>query len=356
MKTTTQKAIRSVYGLCLVMLVYACTNKTADPLSPFTTEALTKQLKELKLPTLRLTAPNPVVTTSATISPSSQATSLYTAIAQNPSAPVVSQAITDMNTALAATSNTAADINSSFTPQVLNNLAAGGQLPSALQTKVDALVAQASLQSYLPTATYPTVNGQTVSPTTTSVVGPTPITSFVKAVVVAPINYSGDPCFKAANDLFDQTIQGLDTGLASQIDQINSVYATEKSSAESDRPSCVSSQLSQYTTLILSAGQGLTTNLNNLNAAQATIGAPGTATLKALIYVLYSYQIQLYYKVQTAEINTCSIKTDIRLAEAKLARDTDLNAANTGFNTTVITGQGLVLQLYDSCHNQGSAQ
>ncbi|OJW76160.1 MAG: hypothetical protein BGO59_03285 [Spirosoma sp. 48-14] len=348
-----------MYGLGFVILMYACRNETSEPLKPFDTAALTKQLKDLQLPNLRATPPNAVSTTAGVITPSATANAVYNGIANNPTTSgAVSQAVIDMNNALAATSNTSTDINNSFTPQVLNTLATGGGLPTALQSKVDALTGNSNLQSYLPTYSYPTVNNQTVGPTTAAVTGPTPITVQVKAINIAPINYpsSGDPCFKAANDLFDDKIAGLSTDLSSQIATINQSYDQSKSAAEGERPSCVSDKVSQYANLIVAAQQGLNTNITNLNSAQGALGTANYNTLKSLIYVLYAYQIQLYYKVQTAEINVCAIKSTLMVAEAKVARDTDLITTITNYNATIQTAQKLVLELYDSCHNQGSAQ
>lgn len=362
MKIFTKKALSPFFGLCVAMLVYACTNQAAEPLSPFTTEALTKALKDLKLPSLRQTVAAQVTTTAATITPSATANSVYSGIASIPSQGsvpgVVSQAVTDMNTALSAAGVTATDVSGSFTPQVLNNLEAGGTLPTSLQNTVNTLTANASLQSYLPTFTLPTVNGQPVGPTTSSVTGPTPVTLRVTPIAIAPINYpdGGDACFKAANDLFDSKISSLNADLAVQLATINTIYSQDKTAAESERPGCISDKLSVYTNMLLSDKQSLATRLANLNAAQATLGTPSYNTLKAFIYVLYAYQIQLNYKLQASEINVCSIKADVRVAEVKVARDTDINAVTTTFNSTVTTAQSLVLQLYDSCHNQGSAQ
>lgn len=359
MKTSTQRARWAMYGLGFVILMYACRNETSEPLKPFDTAALTKQLKDLQLPNLRATPPNAVTTTAGSITPSSRANDVYSGIASNPTTnAAVAQAIIDMNNALSATSNTSTDINSSFTPQVLSTLATGGVLPAALQNKVDALTGNSNLQSYLPTFSYPTVNNQTVGPTTAAVTGPNPITVQVKAINIAPINYpsSGDPCFKAANDLFDEKIAGLSASLSSQIASTNQSYDQSKSAAESERPSCVSDKVSQYTNLIATAQQGLNTNISNLNSAQSALGTADYNTLKALVYVLYAYQIQLYYKVQTAEINVCAIKSTLMIAEAKVARDTDIITAITNYNATIQTAQKLVLELYDSCHNQGSAQ
>lgn len=361
MKKFTQKKVLPFYGICLVFLGYACQNKEAEPLQPYSTEALTKELKGLSLPSFKQLRAAQVTTTAATITPSPTATSVYSGIAGIPSAgtvpAVVTQAVGDMNTALSQAGATATDVNTAFTPQVLNNLAAGGQLPGSLQTTVNTLTASSVLQPYLPTFTYPTVNGQQVGPTTSSVNGPTPVTLQVGAITVKPINYSGgDDCFKAANDLFDQKIASFPAELIAQLGTINTIYSQDKTAAENERPGCVSDKQSQYTSTIVTSKQNLANNLAYLNASQNTLGTASYNTLKALIYVLYSYDIQLYYKVQTAEINACSIKADVQLAEVKVTRDTALNTAKTNFNNTVTAAQTLVLKLYDSCHNQGSAR
>ncbi|MBD2753296.1 hypothetical protein [Spirosoma validum] len=356
MKTFTNKFVWSFYGLCLVLLVYACRNQDAEPLAPFTFDSL----KELALPSLRVSAPPPVTVTPATITQSSQASQVKSGIASIPSMgsvpPVVTQAVANMSAALAAAGVSAESLNSSFTTQVINTLNSGGTLPTPLQATINNLVANPVLQPYFVTVTYPKVNGQTIGPTTTSIVGPGTVSSIAVPISISAIQYpsNGDPCFKQANDLYDAKIFGLEGDRQNQAAQVEATYTQAKASAEADVPGCVNGKLSEYNTLVTQANQALTTSLNDLNSAQATLGPTNYNVLKAFLYTLYAQQIQLYFSLRAAEFNTCAITSTIKVASAKFARDTDINTINSNFNATIRQAQRIVLQLFDSCHNQGT--
>lgn len=357
MKTTTRKAVWSIYGLCLVMLAYACRNEDAMPLKPFTFETL----RNLRLPTLLAATPAPVIVTPSSLTISAQADQVRAGIASIPSSGqvpgTVSVAAGDMSGALASAGVVSTALIANFTPQVITTLTTQGTLPGSLQTTINTLVANPVLQPYLTKFTLPTVNGQTVGPMTKSITGPGAVTPIIEPVVIKPINYAGtDACFKAANDLFDQTIVNLESQRLGQVATANADYNQQKAAAESDVPGCVSGTVAKYSTLATTAKQNLDASIASLNAARQILGDTNYNVLVALTYVLYTQQLQTYYTLQTADINTCTITSDAKTAASKFARDTDINFINRGFNATIRQAQAIVLALYDSCHNQGSAQ
>ncbi|QDK78661.1 hypothetical protein EXU85_08565 [Spirosoma sp. KCTC 42546] len=351
MKTTTNKAVWSFYGLCLMFMVYACRNQDATPLAPkYTMESL----RDLQLPGLRVTPPAAVTVTASTLTPSATASQVKSDIAAGNVTPAVSQAAADMAAALSAAGiPSAAVFNAEFTPTIINSIKNGGKLPSNLQAEINSLVANPTLQKYFPTFTYPQVNGNVIGPTTTTIPGPGFIT-LVAPVTVKPVNYVGDPCFKAANDLFDAKIAGLENDRQSQVGTVQSNYNSGKSTAESDVQGCISGKLAQYTNLVNASSGKLTTDLANLVAIQGTLGATNYDLLKAFTYLLYTQENQLYYDLQSADVNACTITAIAKVAAAKFAFDTDVNAINNNFNETVRQAQRIVLALFDSCHNQGT--
>ena len=355
MKTTTRKAYWPIYGLFMLLLVYACRNQEADPPTPY----VFNTLRDLQLPAAKISAPPAITAIAATTTPSPLANSLSSGVAGIPSTGVVpgnvNQAVSAINTALSGAGTTSAGLVSSFTPQVVNTLTSQGTLPGGLQGTVSTIAANAVIQPYLLTFTLPTINGQDVTPTTLSVTGPGLVSPIIIPVTIKPINYSGaDACYKAANDLFDSKILNLNSDRLAQIASINATYAAEKTTAESDITGCLSANVSKYSALITTARQTLNANIGDLNAARLILGDAAYQSLTALVYVQYAYQIQTYYKLQAAEINACTLVSALRIESALFARDTDRNSSNNGFNTTVKQAQELVLKLYDSCHNQGS--
>ncbi len=356
MKTITRNKTWLVGGLFLALCLHNCTPPNESPAIDY----LFNDLRNLKMPETKLRVAAPTNVTPATVTSSTLATAVSNGIASIPSSgqvpPVVSQAISDANQAFAAVGTSAGAIVSAFTPEVVIALTNTGQLPSNLQGTVAALRNNSTLRPYFPTFTLPQVNGQPISPNTTSLPLPTP-GPITPAVVLKPVNYTGpDACFKQANDLFDQVTANLNSDRLSQISSVTSTYGQEKSAADGDVNSCATSVPDKYRQLIASARSGLDASLNNLVAARPILGDANYTTLVALTYIQYSNLILLYYDLQKAELNTCVIARDVRIASALVAREANISLINEAFNNTVRTAQALVLQLLDSCHNQGSGR
>lgn len=357
MKITTRRVLWSAYGLCLCLLLvlYACNSKEAEPIAPYTF----KDLKDLQMPPARLAATASVTVTPANFTPSSQAAAVKAGIATVASgggvtAPV-SQAAADMAAILTTAGVNAPALVASFSPQVLVTLTGTGTLPSGLQGTVNTLLADSRLLPYLPTFSYPRVNGTEVGPTTTSVPPPILGVPVIQAVSADLVNYAGsDPCFLAANTLFNQTIANLNTIRLSQLASVTATFTQERAAAEGEVPGCLTNTQTSYSNQIAAAKSALDATVLNLNTAKTTLGDPAYNALLALAYVQYSYEIKVYYNLQAAELNVCSISKDIKLASSRVARDTNTSAINEAFNNTVKTAQAIVLGIYDACHNQGS--
>ncbi|GAB4016683.1 hypothetical protein GCM10028808_45910 [Spirosoma migulaei] len=333
-----------------MFMVYACRNQDATPLAPkYTMESL----RDLQLPGLRVTPPAAVTVTASTLTPSPAASQVKSDIGAGNVSPAVIQAAAEMAAALSAAGTSATSFNSEFTPTVINAIKNGGKLPSPLQATINSLVANPTLQKYFPTFTYPQVNGNVIGPTTTTIPGPG-FLSLIAPVTVKPVNYVGDPCFKAANDLFDAKIAGLENDRQSQVGTVQGNYNSGKSTAESDVQSCISGKLAQYSNLVNTSSGNLTTDMAKLVAIQGTLGATNYELLKAFTYLLYAQENQLYYDLQSADVNACTITAIAKVAAAKFAFDTDVNAINNNFNETIRQAQRIVLALFDSCHNQGT--
>lgn len=356
MKTITKNRTWLVGSLFMALCLHNCTPPNEDP----AIEYLFKDLRDLKLPTTTLRVAAPTTITPATVTPPSLATSVANGVASIPSSgqvpPAVSQAISNANSAFGTAGTTATALANAFTPEVIITLTNSAQLPTNLQATIAALRSNATLQPYYPTFALPQVNGQPVSPTTTSLPTPTP-GPITPAVTLTPVNYTGsDVCFKQANDLFDQTTASLNNNRISQIASVTSTYNTERAAADNDVTGCGTTTVSKYSQLVTAARTALNTSLNNLVDARPTLGDANYTTLVALTYVQYANLILLYSDLQKAELNTCVIARTIRIAEAVVTRDANISAINGTFNSTVRTAQAIVLQLLDSCHNQGSGR
>lgn len=342
--------------MSMALLVWACTSKDAEPLVPYTFE----DLKNLKMAPARVSVTASVSVTPSTVAPSAQATAVYNGIAAVVGGaavpPAVTQAVADMNGVLGSAGYNAAAVAGGFTPAVVDGLTGTGVLPANLQTIVNTITADARFQPYLPVFSYPRINGVEITPTTASIGQPTP-TAAVDALAVELINYTGnDPCFKSANDLFNQLMTSFESSRQGQIATIEGVFNQEKSAAEGEITGCLTDTQNKYKALVSSARTALDATVNNLITIRSTLGDAQYNTLLAFAYVQFSYQVKVYYNLQMADLNTCAITKTTRLSAAQETRVINTNAVNDSFNTAVKTGQNLVLRAYDSCHNQGTGR
>lgn len=356
MKTITRNKTWLLGGLFLALCLHNCTPPNESP----TPEYLFTDLRNLKMPETKLRVAAPTNVTPATVTSSTLATAVSNGIASIPSSgqvpPVVSQAIADANQAFAEAGTSAGAIVGAFTPEVVIALTNTGQLPSGLQSTVAALRTNSTLRPYFPTFTLPQVNGVPVSSSTLSIPLPTP-GPISPAVLLRRVNYAGsDACLKQANDLFDQVTANLDSDRGSQGENVNNNYNQEKAAADADVNGCGNSIPDKYRQLIAAARSGLDVSLSNLVAARPILGDANYNTLVALTYIQYSNLILLYFDLQKAELNTCVIARNVRIASAFVARNANISQINEAFNAVVRTAQGIVLQLLDSCHNQGSGR
>ena len=354
MKTITRKTIWSVCVLGTALLLTNCERQKDEPLDLYTFT----DLRNLTMPATTLRAAAAVTVTPATLTPSALATAAsngYATAATTGQVPAaVTQAASSMGAALSGAGWPAPAFVSNFTPDVINTLVAQGAIPGSLQTTVSTLAANPSVQGYLPTVTYPTVNGQPVTPTTTTLPVPTP-PAITVPVTLKAVNYAGsDACFKAANDLFDATTAGFETNRLGQVAAVNTTYGQAKSGADNGVADCATNTLATYKAAVAGAKGQLDANVANLNAARSVLGEQNYFNLLALSYVQFTRVVGLYITLQTTELNTCTLVRDAKIAEARVARDTNISAINVTFNGTVASAQAIVLRLLDSCHNQGA--
>ncbi|TAE28680.1 MAG: hypothetical protein EAZ91_14425 [Cytophagales bacterium] len=356
MKTATHKILGFITVFGIFLTLHQCTPPSEDP----SIEFLFRDLRNLKMPEPNLRLATPTVVTSATVVSSTLAAAVTNGIAGIPGSgqvpAVVSQAVADANAAFGDAGISPSTIIAGFTPEAITTLTNSGQLPGSLQGPINNLRANNRLRPYFPVSSLPQVNGQPVTPTTTTLPTPTP-PAIIPAVVLTPVNYNGsDACFKEANDLFDNVTRDLNASRVSQIASVNGTYNTDKSSADNEVTSCAAGTQQTYSLLVAAAKSALDASLANLQAAQPTLGSANYTTLLALTYVQYANLILTYNDLQKAELNACVVTRDARIAAAVVARDTNISQINEAFNNTVRTAQALVLQLLDSCHNQGSGR
>lgn len=349
MKTVNPRIRLLAYGLLLVTVMYNCKTKDVNSLTPFTYTF--KGLDPVTLPTVTPTAPAAVSSTASTITSSTAAAAVtsgvanITATGQVPAS--VQQAATDVSKAVSA--DKAAQVAASFTPAVVNNLAAGGTLPASMKADVDAIASNPAVKAYLPTFTLPTVNGKPVG-------GRQGVGVEVAAI---PVQYatndgSEDACKAAANAAYNTALQQLDAARQTQTAAITAAYTQLQTTIQANATACKTSTPATYTAAKTATKQQLDQGLANLEAAKSVLGDNTYNLLKVLYYVSYAQTINVLNTLQTADTTACDQIANAQLTNAQAARDADLSKINANYNSALTTLTKSRDQAVASCHNQGT--
>lgn len=343
MKTITRPINWLICGLILGTTAYSCKKK--DDVEP--TTYTFAGLDNIKMPELTQTTPAAVSATAGTVTSSTLAAAVGSALssmsASGPVPAAVQQAGAAMGQAVSASK--AAAMTSSFTSDMVNS----GTLSADMKKEVAAMASNASLKAYMPSYTLPTVNGKPVGARIGAVgINPVAVANSVQQ------NGPTDACQQAATTAYNTVLQRLDAAKATQVATLNTTYAQYESAANGEVAGCQAGVPTKSEGLRTTLRTQMTSSMTVLNSVRAKLGDVLYNQLALMAYVGYFQSLDNANTVQAADLTTCSAIKDAKIAAAKTARDTDLNTVTTNYNAQVMDATAARTKAVASCHNQGN--
>jgi len=347
MKTAKANIRLLVFGFCLAAAMYNCKTKDVESLTPFTYTF--KGFDDVKLPEVKPTAPAAVSVTASSVTASTAAAALTAGLSSIGSTgqipAVVQQAGADISKAVP--DQQASQMAAAFTPDVVKNLTTNGTLPDALKAQVMALAADPALKAYLPTFTFPTVNGKAVT-------GRVGAGGVVVPLAIANATLDDDACKAAANAAYTAAVASLDASRLAQTTPVNAQYTQAQATIQADATSCKSGIPATYAGYRSLALQ----QLNQQLAVLAGANLPTTLNeqLLLLIYTAYFNAVTNFTTLEVADSRACDSVAAQKLANAQTARDGDLSTINGNYNAALATLTTARDRAVASCHNQGGGR
>lgn len=343
MKVTNRPLKQLAYGLVLAATLYNCKPKDVESLTPFTYTF--KEFENIQLKEVTAVTPEPVVTKEAVITASAEAVAVNDALnslsSGTPNA-VLTKVINQVNQVMPA--EKAQALAASLTPEALNELATTGTLPTTLQSDFSSLVGTKALQAYLPKYTMPEVGGKSVTAR-----GSVPA---VEAVEVARLTASVDACVNAAQASYNKSVQVLNDAKTKQTADVNAVYNQVISTINSSEPDCGRSVRAKYSALRGQIRESFNEAMADLRANRNGLG-DNYAPLLVFLVSNYVETLSIYLRLELAELNSCRLSKDAKLAAAESARTRTLNEITSNFNSAVSQLNTILSRAIASCHNQG---
>lgn len=351
MKTANPTIRLLAYGLCLATALYNCKSKDVDSLTPFT--YVFPGITPPKLPAVTPTAPVAVSVTAATTTPSTAVTTLNLSVsalnASSTTVPaVITKASTDVNKAIST--QAAAQLSASFTPEIINTMVTTGAIPANLKAQLVALSNNPALKPYLSTFTLPTVDGKAIG----GRLGAVAAVTIVGALAAANATLDDDACKAAANAAYNTALTTLKADQASQTALINAAFATNQTGITAESAPCKAGVPAKYVSLRTTASQTFTVYITILDANKALLGEPVYTLVRLLYLAALSDANDLFTKLEAADLSACDAVGVAKLAKAQTARDGDLNKINGNYNAALGTLNAGLARAVASCHNQGN--
>lgn len=339
------------YGLCLATILYNCKSKDVDSLTPFT--YVFPGITPPKLPTVTTTAPVAVSVTAATVTSSTAAAAVSAGLAGlnagSTTVPaVVTQAATDVNKAIST--QAAAQLSASFTPEIINAMVTTGAIPADLKAQLATLSSNPALKAYLPTFTLPTVDGKAVG----GRLGAVAAVTIVGALAAANATLDDDACKAAANTAYNTALTTLKADQAAQTAVINTAFTSLQTSITAESAPCKAGVPAKYTPLRSATQQAFTSGMANVEASRALLGEPIYTFIRLLYLAALSDANSLFTRLEAAEVSACDAVGVAKLARAQAARDGDLSKINGNYNAALGTLNAGLAKAVASCHNQGN--
>lgn len=337
---------KAAFGLAILgaaLFIQAC-----DPKEPVVIEPDLTKLEEVKLPDVTPTQPAAVTAVPGSVTPAPAAAVSIGSIVAKSVTPAVTKATEDTKAALGTTDAKA--LADAFTPEVITGLQTTGTLPAALQTQVNALLANPALAIYLPQVTRPTVNGTAVggrsrAPQTAEILN----APFMAAV-------ANDECKAKVEAAFEQIKATLEATKAAQDAAINAAYTQRETAINAGVPTCKAGIATGINTQLTAAKAGLDGALLAINdlAATSAVTADEAGLLRVFVLLNYTASVQSLKTLESLENQRCDQTQAAELAAAKAVQTADLARAQANLNATVSAARNAANNAAAGCHNQGS--
>jgi len=324
--------------------LYNCKPTASEPEVP----TFEEEYKDVKLPEVKPTAPEAVVSTPATITASAAIASLSADLASGKVTPAVTAAAANVQKVVSEAEVN--KISAALTPALLTSLSNGGALPADLKATMLAIAGNPALAAYLPTFTLPTVDGKVIS----GFVKETPAKNNEDIIThpdfsVAEIN---SPCTDGARAAYNTARASLDATKATQELLITTAYNSAVSAANASTEPGKAALVAKYTPLRNTALQALNAGLASLEANKAGIGAMYDL-LKILYLSAYADALDIFDKLQKAENSAVESTTTATIAKALTARNKDLVTIQTNYNAALAGMEVKLNASFKTCHDQG---
>lgn len=217
---------------------------------------------------------------------------------------------------------------------------ADGELTTAQQAQLDAILASSSFAPFLPTAVAPTVDGVEVNARKSSNTKPVELLNLMEMLLGV-----SDECTDAAEASFAAAKATLDAAKASQDATINATYATREAAIAAQ----LATDLAAVTTKWATARADAKTWRDNLFAS---INNP---FVRLMVNAIYRAQLVAINIAETKEIAAKNLVSTTALANAAAARDADLATSEANYNTALNEATAIAAAAANSCHNQGGS-
>ena len=328
--------------LTLMLAMYQCKRKDADPLEP--DKGLVADINKIEVLKVELAEPAPVIATESKIEASEQTTTLSAGI-NSLAATGTEPASLKASATQFSTSISASDIAAltSVPGAVLKSVIGGAALPANLLAIVNKIAANPSLASYLPRITMPTVAGKEVKGARISSGS---ASEQVEATAIS------DECLLKAQGEYDKVKEKLDASHKTQLTGAANEYASEIALLPAAQSACTTATNTKYATLYADAEALLNKLSAALDARKESLGAEYDP-LKALLY----FEMLAYFNslnvLQSADLQSCTEKTKAATINAQTALDKNNSAIEAAYRLALDAADKAKADLAQSCHNQG---
>lgn len=353
MKTTKTRSITMfLCALALMMVMYNCKDDD-KPLPDKPDQGIVEEMEDIKIPEVPVTPPEEVETTEASVEPSAKATELNGALGDIASSGTVPASVSDASEEVGAAITPAElSILSSVTPEVIDAVKEGGEIPAEVKAALDKAASSPVVQAYLPQFTFPTVDGVAIE---ARVIAPQKSSTTSEATVedqIEAIQEASDVCVAAAEATFQAKKAELDASKSAKDAEIAAAYNTAVGSLAAQEAECKAAIPATFATYRTAIETQVTKALADLEAAKTILG-PIYPILKALINIQALNAYSNLNALEAASLNACSARTAAATVNAQAARDANLAASKAAYDTTLAAAAEVRAKLIESCHNQG---
>lgn len=348
MKTTYLKISWLAYGLLFATTLYNCKTKDVSSITPFSYTF--PGLDNLKLPDLVQTTPAAVSVTAGSVTSSTLASAVSSAMASITATGTVPDIVQQAgaSVAKAVPNDKAASLVGNLSPDLVNP----ATISADMKKQLESVASMPALKAYMPTYTPPMVNGKAIGGRAISH-SSTAIDPIAVANTVMQATDS-DACKQSATTAYNTVVTSLDATRAAQTAMVNTTYTQRETAANGAVAGCQAGVPAKYTTLRATLKDQLNSSIATLNSVRSMIGDNLYNQLALMAYVGYVQSVDNVDTLQAADIQVCSATRDATIAAAKDARDTDLAQINSSYISVLLAATKARDQAIASCHNQGN--